>query len=318
MRHYDVFNGDADGICALHQLRLEEPHESALVTGLKRDIALLRSVPATRGDVVTVLDLSLDRNRDALLELLARGAFVRWFDHHYAGDVPRHPNLEAVIDPSGATCTSSLVDRHLLGRRRAWAVTGAFGDNLEAEALRLAAALDLDAERIAALAELGAALNYNAYGESEVDVLVAPAELYRTVRPYADPFELMRREPLVARLMEERHSDLARARAVEPLRETAYAAAWLLPGEPWARRVSGAFANALALETPRRALAVLTARDGGYQVSVRTPPGARPSAVEFCRGFPTGGGRAAAAGIDRLEGARLEPFLAAFESAWRA
>lgn len=40
---YDVFNGDADGICALHQLRLARPRpEAQLVTGVKRDIRLLR------------------------------------------------------------------------------------------------------------------------------------------------------------------------------------------------------------------------------------------------------------------------------------
>jgi hypothetical protein len=35
---YDVFNGDADGICALVQLRLAKPIQSNLITGVKRDI----------------------------------------------------------------------------------------------------------------------------------------------------------------------------------------------------------------------------------------------------------------------------------------
>ena len=30
MKMYDLFNGDADGICALHQLRLQKPAESVL------------------------------------------------------------------------------------------------------------------------------------------------------------------------------------------------------------------------------------------------------------------------------------------------
>ena len=34
--HFDVFNGDADGICALLQLRQTFP-DSKLVTGVKRD-----------------------------------------------------------------------------------------------------------------------------------------------------------------------------------------------------------------------------------------------------------------------------------------
>src|ERR1700686_429045 len=29
VRYYDVFNGDADGLCALHQLRLADPFELA-------------------------------------------------------------------------------------------------------------------------------------------------------------------------------------------------------------------------------------------------------------------------------------------------
>ena len=109
MRYFDVFNGDADGICALHQLRLADPLDSTLVTGLKRDIALLASVPAGDGDVVTVLDISLDRNREALRALLDRGAIVHYFDHHFAGEVPKHPSLHALLDHSGVTCTSALV-----------------------------------------------------------------------------------------------------------------------------------------------------------------------------------------------------------------
>ena len=44
MTHSYVFNGDADGLCALQQLRLASPRGAGgetLVTGVKRDIALL-------------------------------------------------------------------------------------------------------------------------------------------------------------------------------------------------------------------------------------------------------------------------------------
>ncbi|EMI16065.1 phosphoesterase, DHHA1, partial [Rhodopirellula maiorica SM1] len=58
MTHYDIFNGDADGICALHQLRLADPQPSRLVTGVKRDINLLKRVSADAGDQLTVLDIS--------------------------------------------------------------------------------------------------------------------------------------------------------------------------------------------------------------------------------------------------------------------
>jgi hypothetical protein len=52
MPYIDVFNGDADGVCALHQLRLHNPQESRIVTGVKRDTLLLkRIVSATVGEV---------------------------------------------------------------------------------------------------------------------------------------------------------------------------------------------------------------------------------------------------------------------------
>ena len=88
MTSYDVFNGDADGLCALTQLRNAEPREAVLITGVKRDIELLKQVQAQAGDVVTVLDVSLDKNRAALEHVLAAGAEVFFADHHFAGDIP--------------------------------------------------------------------------------------------------------------------------------------------------------------------------------------------------------------------------------------
>ena len=74
MNSFDVFNGDADGICALTQLRLANPVNSELVTGVKRDIKLLDRVNAAAGDELNVLDISLDKNRAGLLKLLDDGA----------------------------------------------------------------------------------------------------------------------------------------------------------------------------------------------------------------------------------------------------
>ena len=68
---YDVFNGDADGICALHQLRLEQPQAAELITGVKRDIDLVARVKATAGDEITVLDISFARNAVAVEAALA-------------------------------------------------------------------------------------------------------------------------------------------------------------------------------------------------------------------------------------------------------
>lgn len=169
MRTIDVFNGDADGLCALHQLRLAQPADSELVTGRKREIDLLARVSASPGACITVLDVALDRNRVALDRLLAAGARVRYFDHHHAQVPPAHPRLELHIDGAPDTCTSLIVDRLLAGRCMRWALVGAYGDNLAGVADARAQALGLDRGRAAQLSELGAALNYNAYGESDAE-----------------------------------------------------------------------------------------------------------------------------------------------------
>src|SRR5688572_3945180 len=121
MTAYDVFNGDADGICALVQLRQVQPLDASLVTGVKRDINLLKRVAANAGDRVTVLDISLDKNREDLQRLLDSGAEVFYCDHHYAGDIPENPALEALINPAPEVCTSLLINGHLKGARAAWA-----------------------------------------------------------------------------------------------------------------------------------------------------------------------------------------------------
>ncbi|HAN56990.1 MAG TPA: acetyltransferase, partial [Betaproteobacteria bacterium] len=139
MTHYfDVFNGDADGICALHQLRLAQPQAATLITGVKRDISLLQQVSAEAGDQVTVLDIAMSKNQAALLDLLERDVHVRYFDHHIPGEIPQHPKLDAHIDTDANVCTSLLVDRYLNGAHLIWAVVAAFGDNM-AQAARQAA-----------------------------------------------------------------------------------------------------------------------------------------------------------------------------------
>lgn len=310
MAFFDVFNGDADGLCALVQLRLAEPRPATQISGVKRDIQLLERVAAAAGDTVTVLDISLDSNRGALQRLLADGAQLAYFDHHFAGEIPAHAALHAVIDCSPAVCTSLLVDRQLRGAHGLWAIAGAFGDNLPEIAAPLAARRGVTAAASAQLRELGEALNYNAYGESLADLRYAPDELARLLLEAGDPFAFMAGGRHFAVLREGLLEDLALARGIAPLAVTPASAAYLLPDAAWARRVSGMFANELALAHPGRAHAILTGHSaGGYMVSVRAPK-ARPAGAEtLCRQFPTGGGRAAAAGINRLDEASLAPFL---------
>lgn len=316
--HYDVFNGDADGLCALQQLRLATPLDAQLVTGAKRDIALLERPELARasdGDRLTVLDISLDRNRAALERLLARGVQVAWFDHHFAGDVPVHPALHAKIDTAADVCTSILVDRHLGGRFRPWAVAAAFGDGLADAALALARTLALNDADVARLRALGEALNYNGYGESEADLTIHPAALYQQMRGAHDPLRFAAEAPIVLRLIDAMRSDLDNARALTPRHEDAGSVAYLLPDAAWSRRVSGTFAHRLAAESPQRAHAVLTPdRRGGYTVSVRAPRARPLGADSLCREFG-GGGRSGAAGIDHLPAGALADFIARFARA---
>ena len=179
MAQFDVFNGDADGICALHQLRLAKPTDSTLITGVKRDIALLEKVEAQRGDQITVLDISFDKNRKPLEKLLQQGAKILYFDHHFAGDIPQHSGLQANINTDPAVCTSLLVDQYLEGQYKAWAVTAAFGDNLHDSARKAAQSLPLNEAQLESLKNLGTYLNYNGYGSALEDLHFDPAELYQ-------------------------------------------------------------------------------------------------------------------------------------------
>jgi hypothetical protein len=310
---FDVFNGDADGVCALHQMRLVFPCESTLVTGPKRDISLLKRVEASSGDDVLVLDVALSKNRDALDRLLEAGAQVRYFDHHQPGDIPAHPNFEPHIDTDANVCTSLLVNRHLQGRQQAWAVTGAFGDNLADAAGQAAAPLNLSDDQLAQLQSLGECLNYNGYGETLDDLFFDPADLYRQLRPYTDPFAFLTESPAYQILKTGYQDDMARAVAVSATEERATGRIFMLPAEKWARRISGVFGNQLAVESPAQAHAVLTGKPGGgYLVSVRAPLNAKSGADDLCSQFDSGGGRRGAAGINHLPDAELGRFIALF------
>lgn len=310
MGFYDVFNGDADGICALLQLRLTSPRDAQLVTGVKRDIRLLGRVSAGDGDEITVLDVSLDANRDGLHRALDAGARVVWFDHHRPGVIPAHASLTAHIDTDPALCTSLIVDRHLGGCFRRWAVVAAFGDNLESPALAAAAAAGLDRQETGLLRDLGVCMNYNAYGESIDDLMFAPDQLYLRLRHFADPLEFIAQTADLKRLQSGMREDMTRANA-EPIEALGPGArAVTLPDSRWSRRVVGVFANALACAMPEKAHAVLIRRaDGGFLVSVRAPIERPTGAVGVARRFASGGGREGAAGIDALPESELEAFF---------
>ena len=317
--NFDVFNGDADGICALLQLRLAEPRESKLITGVKRDISLLKQVDADVGDSVTVLDISLDKNRESLLNLLNKQVDVFYVDHHQPGDIPEHPKLKALIDTDANVCTSLLVDQYLNHQFSAWAVMAAFGDNLEASALRAAQPLNLSVVEMQQLLQLGVCINYNAYGESIEDLHFAPGDLFKLLSGYRSPFDFISdKAEVFSALTDGYATDMESAFRVEPEYQTDKVAVYILPDEKWARRVSGVWSNELANRNPNRAHAVLTVnKQSGYLVSVRAPLTNKTGADLLCGQFSTGGGRKAAAGINHLPIEQLPVFISAFESTYR-
>ncbi|MHB1085171.1 MAG: acetyltransferase [Thiobacillus sp.] len=313
MNCFDVFNGDADGICALHQLRLADPADSELITGPKRDISLLKRVKASAGDHVTVLDVALSKNRDALDSLLEAGVLIRYFDHHQPGDIPVHPNFEPHIDTDSNVCTSLLVNHSLQGKQLVWAVTAAFGDNLADAARQAAAPLNLSVDQLAHLQSLGECLNYNGYGETLDDLFYDPAELYRQLRPYSDPFAFIAESPAYQTLKAGYQSDMERAVSVSAAETQPAGRIFMLPAEKWARRISGVFGNQLAVESPAQAHAVFTAKPGGgFVVSVRAPIKNKSGADVLCSQFDTGGGRKGAAGINHLPESDVGRFMALF------
>ncbi len=316
MKYYDVFNGDADGICALQQLRLESPQASQLVTGVKRDIALLNRVDAEVGDFVTVLDISLDKNRDSLLRLLNNDVNIQYFDHHFAGDIPENERLDAMINPSSDVCTSILVNQYLNGKFSDWAVVGAYGDNLAVTVEQVGKSLNSEQKTL--LRQLGECMNYNAYGASLDDLHFTPTVLFNLIQPFESPFEFIEKESdAYESLCEGYRQDMQKAENIKMMQADDAHAVLLFPDEVWARRVSGVYANKLASENPSRAHALLTERsDGGYLVSVRAPFSNKDGADLLCRSFPTGGGRKAAAGINNLPENMLNEFLEQFKRAY--
>ncbi|MDO8598092.1 MAG: hypothetical protein Q7R45_15895, partial [Sulfuricaulis sp.] len=158
---------------------------------------------------------------------------------------------------------------------------------------------------------------YNAYGESVDDLNYHPADLYQTLSRYADPFEFIVGEPVFEILRTGRADDLYLADELKPELETTCCALYVLPDAAWSRRVSGVFANRLAQQHRERAHAVLTARPGGFLVSVRAPSAKPGGADELCRQFAGGGGRQGAAGIDWLPESELDRFVAALAAHYR-
>ncbi|MEZ8233068.1 DHH family phosphoesterase [Vibrio splendidus] len=301
--HYDVFNGDADGIIALLQLRFAEPKESILVTGVKRDIQLLKQVDIDQAESVTALDISMEKNLPELGALLQNNVKVFYCDHHRSGDIPQSDSLEALINLDAEVCTSLLINDRLGGQYAKWAVAAAFGDNLFASANKLAQEISLTESETEFLKELGTLINYNGYGAALNDLHIGPADLYQQLTTYADPLSLLDDDNSPYHTLKKGYElDRNQVLSITSTYSDTQCKVFELPCEAWARRISGVFGNELAYQSPDLAHAVLTlnASEQDYTVSVRAPLNNRVGADDICSSFPTGGGRKAAAGINAL------------------
>lgn len=311
MTVYDVFNGDADGICALVQLRRADPRsEARCITGVKRDIALLEKIEPSAGDILTVLDISMKRNGKALRRLLNAGADVFYVDHHNPGDIPDHSLLDAVIDTRPTSCTALIVNTILENKYRAWAVTAAFGDNFPAQARDLGQDLPLET-----LQDLGTLINYNAYGGQIDDLHFHPKTLYEALVRYETPMAFLQGAPEIYQTLKSGYQDdLRRAKSAQVIDNSKAGQILNLGSGAAVRRISGVYGNGLVYENTSVAHAILTEIDGGFLVSVRAPLENRIGADTLCLQFETGGGRAAAAGINVLPAGELDRFIAAFRT----
>jgi len=323
--NYDVFNGDADGIIALLQLQLANPVPSVKVTGVKRDISLLKQVTESNNendgdvDAIRVLDISMEKNKTALIELLAKGNKVTYIDHHRSGDIPEDDNLDAHIDLDANTCTALIVDKLLDGQFHEWAICAAFGDNLIAKATELAIAAGLNETDRTDLETLGTLINYNGYGSHIDDLHFHPSALFELLLAYPSPFDAIRDVESPFYILQKLYNqDHVKAVETKAFYDTELVTAFKLPDDTWARRISGVFGNELANLSPDKAHAIFTINtDNTYTVSLRAPLSNKQGAGDICSQFATGGGRAAAAGVNALPKEQINDFLSVVENYYR-
>jgi len=313
-----VFNGDADGLCGQHILFLELGPPSLRVTGLKREIELLRRVPADAAGHVHALDISLKRNLPALSVLLDRGNVkVTWYDHHEPGDPPSHPSLELHVNQAPETCTAAIVNAVRGHRHPLWAAMAAFGDNQPATGSSLASAGGASAHEAQLLRRAGGLLNYNAYGELPGDQLIPAGDLAKRMEAYSSALDFCWDAPTFGPLAAQFEADRETLQSLSPLADFPRAKAFVVPDAPFARRYAGTWANERALERPDEALAVLHAvSDACYRISLRSPRAGGPAASGLAMEFG-GGGRKLAAGIDALPASDLERFVRRFGEYFR-
>ncbi len=320
MAYFDIFNGDADGIFSLVQLRKVYPLESTKITGVKRDIALVQQCQAIKGDNVTILDVSMEKNIDPLNSMLKNEVDVFYADHHRSGVIPNVQNLEAHIHLSSEMCTCLIINDYLDNAEILWAIAGAYGDNLIQAADHLCKDLNLSQEDRDFLCELGTLINYNGYGSTISDLHYHPAELYELLMQYDSPFALRDdKNSVFYTLRDQYQKDMDFVGSISPYFSDEIMNVIVLPDASPSRRASGVLGNKLANDFKNQAQLILTPNPSNklenptFTVSLRAPLSNKMGADEICSRFATGGGRAAAAGINQLPFSEINKLIAEVE-----
>ena len=307
---FDVFNGDADGIFSLVQLQKNNPLDSKKITGVKRDISLLKNFSAKSGDTIRALDLNIDRNIDSLIYHLEAGVKVFYADHHKTDNQIKHENLELKLNFSPNYCTALIVSDILKKKYHDWAIVGAYGDNLIDVANYESRLMGFTTFESKQLRNLGTIINYNSYGKNLDDLNFHPSDLYSKIVEYQSPFEMMKdKASPYEEILSSFNEDYARAINSQVILKNKNCEIFLLEDAPWSRRVNGIFSNQISNSKPDKAIGVLTPNsDGTYNVNIRSPLNNRRGAADVAKSFMGGGGREGAAGINSLPKEKVEIF----------
>ena len=268
-----AYNGDADGICSMVQWGLVHGIEGKRITGVKRDIELLKKVSAKEGDELVVMDISLARNASLASDFERNGVKIQWFDHHLAGSYKG--NIDTYIDNSPSVCTAIIVQEYL-GIKSNWSQVALHGDGLSG------------VSNMPSLKELGELLNYNGYGKDISDLHFHPDNLLLSCMQAKTP-EMFLETKEFEILKKGFAKDIEKSESIS-LRDGAY----ILPNEAWARRVVGVFAHRINSKGSGPHVIAIE-KEGSYQISLRGQSGIG----ELCAMFG-GGGRETAGGIDDL------------------
>ena len=309
--YYDFFNGDADGMISTHVYRTFIPKDTIKFTGMKRDIKLLRHATRISDSTLTVFDVSLKSNDDYVERTLQNNNHIRWFDHHDPGTVDFGKRVQTNIDTDPDCCTAIIVDKYTDGLYRPWTIAAAFGDNLHQQAEEMNP--NMSQERMDTLRTIGETLNYSGYGNSEDDLIAQPIDVYEDMAQYRNPFNYFRRSRLFHSIHDQMLADKEQLSRSTVLFDEEFGMVVQLPDTVASSRYSGIYSNALAMNNPDKAFAILTINGDDFKVSIRAPINRPTGAVTLANQFPTGGGREKAAGINVLPQNKIHEFYNHFK-----